>query len=261
MRWSINVLPNEIEAAAQFCRDRDLGLEVTAFAFPKVLDEIREEQIALHRAHLINVGPLSLHGPYLDLYPASPDPELVRISQRRHEAGMTAAERLGVQLYVGHLNFVPLIRNPDYRAKFVERTAGFWRPLGRRAAASGITIVLENMWEPDPSLQVEVIRLVDLPNVKASFDNGHALIYSSLSAADWIRSLGRNLAHCHLHDNDKSMDQHRAVRDGVEQWPSLLLELRRSCPEVICVLESDTLKSNARSWDAVSQYLTESSAW
>ena len=47
--------------------------------------------------------------------------------------------------------------------------------------------------------QQQVLEAANHPHLKASFDNGHALLFSHVPAADWIKELGSDLAHCHLH--------------------------------------------------------------
>ena len=57
----------------------------------------------------------------------------------------------------------------------------------------------------------------ELQSLKASFDNGHALVFSTVCAADWIETLGADLYHCHLHDNDGEVDRHNAIGSGKEE--------------------------------------------
>lgn len=247
MRVGISVTEDELEEAAAFCRSEALGLEVTAFADPKNLDEDFDRCLQRHAEAVDGIPFLSLHGPFLDLYCTSPDPKVVELCRRRQRRGLEAARILGADLYVAHLNSIPLIRNERYRDGFASAAAGFWRPLAEDAASEGITIVLENMWEPSPGLQRLVTEAVDHPHLRASFDNGHGLVFSELTAGEWIAELGPQLAHLHLHDNDGEYDHHRAIGDGVEDWPALVRALGEHAPEVTLILESDRLETNRAS--------------
>ena len=243
-KLAINTVGDELEASAEFCRGQGIGLEVDDFAFPLNLDGDMTERIKRHAAATSGISPLSLHGPFLDLIATSPDPAIVEVCRKRHRAALYAAGEIGATLYVAHTNFNPLIRNGDYVKNFTKRMLDFWLPLADDAAKSRIVICFENLWEPGPELQVELISAAAHPNLKASFDNGHALVFSARPAKYWIETLGLNLVHCHLHDNSGEFDEHNPVAEGKENWPELLDAAEKFSPEAIFVLESDYLEKN-----------------
>ncbi len=168
----------------------------------------------------------------------------------RHEQALRASLELSATVYVAHLNSLPLIRNKGYLADFAERAAEFWTPYADMAAASGAVIALENMWERSPDLQRRVVETAGHPALRASFDNGHAQVFSDVPAPEWIAALGESLAHCHLHDNDGQYDAHEPVGDGIADWPALLEALARSPAQPMIVLESDRLERNRASLEA-----------
>lgn len=253
-RLSINALESELEAAASFCRAESLGIEVTAFAFPHTLSDELDASLARHAAAVAGIVPVSVHGPFLDLYPASRDKEVVALARRRHEQGLRASAALGATLYVAHLSYLPIIRNRGYRDGFAAATAEFWTPLADEAASHGITVVLENLWEPGPEMQRAVLDHARHPALKASFDNGHALVFSNVPAATWIEVIGADLAHCHLHDNDGQEDQHGVIGTGREEWEALFAAMRRHASDCQIVLESDDLARNRASVAAARIY-------
>lgn len=257
---AINALQDELDESAAVCRAENLGLEITAFAFPSGLDDGFEERVRNHRTTLAGIAPLSLHGPFLDLYPASVDPAIVQVCRQRHERAFEAAAGTGASVYVAHLSSVPLIRNKRYREHFVSATVKFWLPFADWAAPRGITIVLENLWEAGPELQKAVIEAAQHRALKASFDNGHALIFSDLPASHWIEVLGSDLAHCHLLDNGGEYDEHRPLGQGCEDWPAVFRALRTSAPEALIVLESDKLAANRESLEQARRFLETSDA-
>jgi sugar phosphate isomerase/epimerase len=254
---AINILEDELEQGAAFCRSEGLGLELTPFAFPSGLDDGLEARIERHAAAVDGLAWTSVHGPFLDLYVTSPDPEVVAVCRRRHRAALEAAYAVGASLYVAHLNSVPLIRSVQYRERFARAAAEFWLPFADAAGKHGVTIVLENMWEQGPELQKAVVTRANHPAVQASFDNGHALVFSEIPASRWIEALGTDLAHCHLHDNDGTYDQHRAAGDGIEDWSALTEALARHAPGARVVLESDHLEANRRSLENLRSYFSD----
>lgn len=248
---AVNALEEELAAAVDLCRHEGIGLEVTAFAYPANLDSDFRGRVERHVKVLAGLSPILCHGPFLDLYPTSPDPEVAAVARARHERALEAAAAVGAGIYVAHLGSIPLIRNPGYRRRFPAAAAEFWSGMADRAAESGTTIVLENLWEGGPELQKEVVGRAGHPHLKASFDNGHALVFSARPAPEWIAGLGEDLHHLHLHDNDGSSDEHRPVGQGTEDWLALIDAWRTHAPRATLVMESDRLEANRRSLQAV----------
>lgn len=248
MQPAINILVDELEEAAAFCRTEGCGAEITAFAYPAALDsDSCSASVVRHREALRGLPQVSFHGPFLDLYVTSGDPRIVEVCRARHEQALRTALSLSVQVYVAHLNSLPLIRNIGYIDAFAERAAAFWRPLAELAWKGGVTIALENMWERTPEAQKRVVEEVRHPGLKASFDNGHALVFSDVPASKWVTTLGSDLAHCHLHDNDGEYDSHLPIGDGIEDWAALSAALKGLESQPILVLESDKLERNRTS--------------
>ena len=231
---AINALEHEIGDAIAFCVEENLGIEVTGFAFSSGLDIGYEERIARNVKALEGIAWVSLHGPFIDLIANSPDPAIVEVSKQRHGLGLDAAKRVGAKIYVAHLNANPLIRNKGYRNNFPKAVANFWLPFADDAGKHGMTIVLENLWEEGPEWQKRVIEEANHPHLKASLDNGHALVFSERPAKEWIEVLGPDLYHCHLHDNDGTYDQHKSIGEGIEDWPSSMAITIRRCTKRIC---------------------------
>lgn len=243
-RLAVNALGDELQAAADFCRAEHLGLEVTDFAFPANLDGDLEANVARHRRAADGIPLVICHGPFWELVAASKDPAIVQVVLRRHSAALRAAREIGATFYIAHTNFNPLIREASYRRNFPRRLLDFWLPLADDAARHEITICLENIWDPGPEVQAELVSLADHPYLKASFDNGHALVFSARPAAEWIETLGPGLVHCHLHDNSGQSDEHKPVGEGKEDWPALLEAAERYAPQAVLVMESDRLENN-----------------
>jgi sugar phosphate isomerase/epimerase len=243
-RLAINTVGDELLVSAAYCREQRIGIEVTDFAFPQNLDGDMTERIKRHRMSVVGISPVISHGPFLDLIAVSQDSAIVEVTRKRHAASLHAAREIRATLYIAHTNYNPLIRNASYKRNFAKRMREFWLPLADEAAKSQIVICLENLWEADPETQAEVISEIGHPNLKATFDNGHALVFSEKPARHWIETLGRDLAHCHLHDNSGEADEHGPVGDGIENWGELLLAASTFSPEAILVAESDFLASN-----------------
>ena len=246
-KLALNVLDNELNQAAAFARSKGLGLEVATFAFPENLEQHDADLMARHIRALEGITPVASHGPFLDLAATSRDPAIVAICEQRHRRSLEATFQLKATIYVAHTNFNPLIRQEGYRRDFTRRLCDFWLPLADVAGQHEVTIVLENLWEEGPEIQQQVVDMANHPHLRASFDNGHALVFSRRSASDWIKALGDSLVHLHLHDNNGEQDEHLPVGQGIENWSGLLEAVLRYAPKALLVAESDKLESNRSS--------------
>lgn len=259
-RLLINSTPANLEQSARFCLSEKIGLEISDFAFPKSPDVDEVESTAKQAAAASGMPLVGCHGPFLDLIGTSRDPAIVEISRKRHQAALAATHQVGACYYIAHVNYNALIRNPPYRKNFAQRSADFWRPLADWAGARNITISLENLWEPAPEIQEEILAVAKHEFLKASLDNGHALIFSEFPAAHWIEKLGKNLFHCHLHDNSGTQDEHKPVGEGKEDWTALIAALRKWAPDALLVAESDELDLNRKSLTKLRALLSAYSA-
>lgn len=253
-KLAINTVGNELDAAADFCKAEDIGLEVSDLASPSNLDGNLAPLIERHRQAVAGISPLLSHGPFFDLIATSPDPAIVAVTKQRHEAAIVASAEIGASFYVAHTNFTPMIRNPSYRRNWTKRMLDFWLPLAEKAEKHSIIICMENLWEPSPDIQADLISSGKHPCLRASFDNGHALVFSDASASSWVETLGDALAHCHLHDNSGEIDEHKPVGEGKENWPELLEAIKKHSPQAILVAESDNLEKNKISIDKLRSF-------
>ena len=69
-----------------------------------------------------------------------------------------------------------------------------------------------------PDMLKKLVRAVNSPYFKICLDVGHAYIFGKISLEDWVKRLGKDLAHVHLHDNAKVFDEHLGLGRGTIQW-------------------------------------------
>ena len=150
-------------------------------------------------------------------------------------------------MYITHTNFTPLIKDASYKKNWFRRTIDFWLPYADQAGKAGVTICMENLWEPEPEMHAELIAAANHPHFRATLDNGHCLVFSNVSSSRWVETLGELLVHCHVHDNSGELDEHKPVGQGIEDWPALIAALHRWALGAVVVAESDRLDDNRQS--------------
>ncbi len=231
----------------QLACQRGLGIELMAFSLPQVLDS---EWRALHKeykAALADVaGPLTMHGPFMDLVSGSPDERINMVTYGRYEHVIRIAAGLGVQQVVFHANYIGLLHNDFYRQGWHQRNVDFWGPLGDYAKAYDVVIAIENMWEFDPTIISNLLCELDHPYLKACIDVGHAYLFSDPNVGfdDWLETMRPWIIELHLNNNNGVMDEHHGFdwEQGVLKYGEILPKLRALPRNPVMVLEMDRLE-------------------
>jgi len=229
-----------IEDCVKLATRQGLGIEVMAFAYPDVLDGNWQDILEFYKQLLRPVpGRLSMHGPFMDMAPGSPDKQIKVICMKRYEHAIRIADVLGVGLVVFHANFIASIHNIEYRSGWQQRNIDFWGELAYYAYQYGITIAVENMWEFDPYIIGDVLKAVDHPNLRACLDVGHAHLFSEVPFDEWLKAMEPWLVHIHANNNNGVIDVHRGLADGVLDYPHILNQLRSMTMPPTITLEMD----------------------
>ena len=179
-------------------------------------------------------GRFVLHGPFNELTPAAIDPLVVDITVKRYRQAFQKAQALGCKKLVLHAGFVPLIYYPEW---FIARSIDFWKKLLADVPGT-LTVCLENVMEPEPSMLLDIIRAIDSPRLRVCLDLGHANTSASREPPEaWLLACAPYLSHVHLHNNTGERDLHAPLFDGAMDIAALLRTLDRLAPEATVTLE------------------------
>lgn len=232
MYWLISTIA---ETAVETAFAHDLGLEIADFAVSTILETDLTDKIAHYRQILAKLGrPSVLHAAYMELSPAAVDPALLRLTRERYLQACRIAGELGISRIVCHTGYMSQIY---YRNWMIESSILFWREFLPQLP-EGVEILLENVLEEDPFLQVEICQGVNHPRFRACLDLGHAnSVISEYALQEWISILAPWLSHIYLHDNDGTDDLHLDLGRGTIDLVSVLDHLFALCPEISLTLE------------------------
>ena len=235
---------NNIDACVAMAHDYGLGIELMAFSVPQVLDSDWRELLSHYRTALADLpGPLTMHGPFMDLVSGSPDERINAVTYGRYEHVIRIADQLNVRQLVFHANYIGLLHNDFYRRGWHQRNVDFWGPLGDYARAHNVVVAIENMWEYDPSIIGNLLSELDHPNLKACIDIGHAQLFSDpgIGIDDWLEVMGEWVVELHMNNNNGVMDEHFGFDwdQGVLDYATLLPKLRQLPLSPLMVLEMD----------------------
>lgn len=189
-------------------KDLDVGIEIQDFTQPELLDGDYMGRVEDYKEKLQGFDkPISIHGPFLDLKPFSPDLEIRRVSIEKYKKALIVARELKAEYIVFHSQINPWINEPSMRKLNNEMQRDFWNHILDEVDFEG-TIIIENVFEDDPVLIKELIEIIDKPNIRICLDIGHSKLGCRSGLKYWIYELREYIEYVHLHWNEGKYDTH-----------------------------------------------------
>lgn len=155
---------------------------------------------------------------------------------------MRNVAELGCQTYVVHLGSLP--KDGD-RARSWNQVHKAVDQLATQAQDLGMVLVLENGMAGYLASNAELVALVagyGHPAVGLCYDSGHAHIMGDAAAI--LRQMSPYVVTVHLHDNDRSGDQHLIPGLGTMEWAPVV-EALAACPRL---KHAETEAANYPEW-------------
>jgi sugar phosphate isomerase/epimerase len=182
------------------------------------LDLLTLEDAAL-LGRSLDYGPsLSFHAPFMDLSPGAVDARVRAVTLERFHHTLDLADILRPRCIVFHSGYEKwkYSLRPDI---WLDQSLLTWKPLLHRAEGLGVKIAIENIFEDEPSNLRLLMEKMGSPGFGICFDTGHCHLFSSVPLETWMESLGEYIVELHLHDNDRSADQHLPMGEGTFDFP------------------------------------------
>ena len=156
---------------------------------------------------------ITLHGPFQDLAPGALDDAVLAASRQRLRQAFRYLPVFRPAAVVCHLGYEARHYHWD-REAWLARSQATWRELAGAAAAHGAVVRLENVYETEPELFLELLKGVNAPNLEVCLDVGHLLAFGGGDFPRWLQALTPVVGQLHLHDNDGQGDTHLALGAG-----------------------------------------------
>jgi sugar phosphate isomerase/epimerase len=179
---------------------------------------------------------ITLHGPFQDLAPGSLDDGVLAASRRRLRQAFRYLPIFQPQAVVCHLGYEAHHYRWD-QERWLSRAAATFKELAAIAARHRVPVMLENVYETEPELFLEILGRAGAPNLKVCFDVGHLLAFSTGDYPRWLAALGPFIGQLHLHDNVGEADAHLALGTGHVPLEEVLTYLARLGNRPIVTLE------------------------
>ncbi len=186
------------------------------------VDNVNEEFLNFLKEHIDKHSfRSSLHAPFMEQDIGSADDSLQQRTYRRLQHTLDMAARLGSQRIVVHPGYGDMPDEGDF-IQWLKRAGGLLKSLCQSACGLGRQIAFENIYDSTPERLYMLLDTVESEGAGICFDTGHHNLFSPLPMQSWFDRLGNNILVCHIHDNDRSGDQHLAIGDGCIDYSPLI---------------------------------------
>lgn len=218
--------------SAAVAREYGLGLEIADFCTAVNMEEGFSQWDAQVKRKLEGIPARVFHGPFNELFPCAIDPKARELAAMRYRQAIRLAKTYGAEKVVFHGGYNPCLYFPVW---YAEQSIVFWKEFLREDP--GVEIVLENVWEPEPEMLLQIVSGVDDPKFRICLDVGHVNAYGKKGSMEWVETLSPFLSHFHLHNNDGSWDTHSPLDRGTIPMEKLLEKAAANCGSATCTLE------------------------
>jgi len=198
----------------------EIGLDATA------LDRFSHDDFSRIAAELHKYArSVTLHGPFIDLNPGSPDSAVRRVTEQRFEQLLELVPLFKPISVVCHAGY-DTKRYDYFKDTWLEASLEVWSWLAGRLAENGSRLMLENVYEDGPEDMRILFKRLKRHGVGFCLDAGHVSAFSQTDLDVWLAVLGPYLGQLHLHDNFGNRDAHLAIGSGAIDFSKIFKYLK-----------------------------------
>lgn len=188
----------------------NLGVEIQDFTEPNLSKYEKKSIIKEYLKLFKSYNNLKcMHGPFIDLEPASPDPLIRKVSQSRYIETLKIANILGIEHVIFHSQINPFVNYPllSDLNDFQDKEA--WERILYKSKYDGY-IYLENVYEQRPYMLKKRLDVINNPQIKVNLDIGHCNI-GKVNLDKWLDTLKNYIGYMHVHSNSGIYDTHNPI--------------------------------------------------
>jgi sugar phosphate isomerase/epimerase len=228
--------------AAPLAREHGLGLELAEFCTAYNMDAdfgIWDRRV---RRQMAGISRFVFHAPFNELCPAAVDPMIAAVAKKRYAQAYALMRGYGIVAMTVHSGYMPVLYDADW---FAERSASFWKEF-LSDKPKDFKVYMENVFERDPSLLLDIAGKVGDGRFRLCLDVGHAATSGKASPmAEWVERTAPFLGHVHLHNNDGLNDTHSALGDGETDVAATIRAIAEAAPHAQFTIEASDGKASA----------------
>lgn len=236
------------ERAIEVIKENHLGIELNDLCISEMLDEDKvQETIRMMEQEIKDsyAESVLIHGPFTEIVPASIDHRMVDLGLERLNEAYDVCRILGVKKMIVHSGYLPPLYFKNWH---IDRSVEFWKRF-MSDKADDFNLCIENVLEDEPFMLKELIERLNDKRISLCIDIGHANWSNNgkYSVAEWIKILGKDIGHFHLHNNYGSKDNHNEIHDGQMDMIEIMETIGNYCREDITMtIESHICEESAK---------------
>jgi sugar phosphate isomerase/epimerase len=161
----------------------------------------------------------TMHAPFMDLSPGGFDRKVRTLTADTLKRSVEVALLLGVRGIVCHPGYDKW-RFDGQLELWLDGSVETWSAV-LAEAGQDVPIMLENVFEYEPSSFIALFDRFNNPNLRFCFDTGHFNLFSTVDLDGWLGPLGGRLKEMHLHDNHGTSDDHLPIGRGTFPFRAL----------------------------------------
>ncbi|MFN3740697.1 MAG: sugar phosphate isomerase/epimerase family protein [Thermodesulfovibrionales bacterium] len=195
-------------------------IDLEVYISSRILDTVELSEIASLKNKLNYDPELTIHAPFMDLSPGAIDSLVRKVTVQRFSTIIEIAGSLGAKAVVFHSGY----EKWKYGLKiepWLEGSIKTWKEILERVAGRFL-VLIENIFEDEPANLRLLMEEIDIPNFGLCFDTGHFNLFSRVSLQEWLSHTLPYIRELHLHNNDRTSDQHYPVDEGTFNMVELL---------------------------------------
>jgi sugar phosphate isomerase/epimerase len=179
---------------------------------------------------------ITLHGPFMDLSPGSPDPQIRELTKFRFEQLIDAASVFKPETVVCHAGY-DHVRYDFCKEQWLEHTLETWKWLGSELFERGTRLMLENVYEKNPAELLQVLEQLDPAHTGYCLDVGHLASFGNYPLDQWLNATEKFIGQLHLHDNNGDHDSHLGMGKGTINFGILFEAIRLMKTKPVITIE------------------------
>jgi sugar phosphate isomerase/epimerase len=156
---------------------------------------------------------ITLHAPFLDLSPGSPDTKIREATRLRYQQLIDTIPIFSPISIVCHSGYDD-DRYSFCKESWMEYCIETLKWLGDEIYNHGSRMMLENVYETHPDDLLAVINHLNPTHTRCCLDIGHLTVFGKHPLDVWISTLGPYIGQFHLHDNHGARDNHIGLGEG-----------------------------------------------
>jgi sugar phosphate isomerase/epimerase len=187
----------------------------------------------------------TVHAPFMDLSPGGVDKAVRSITKDKLKKSVEMAnilDALGIVCHGGYNKWY----FDGHKQIWLDGSLDTWQEM-LQAAGKGLPVIIENIFEEEPSTLIELFGHFKDKGLYYCFDSGHFNLFSTVSLEEWLTPLREMIREMHLHDNHGTSDEHLPVGEGTFPFR----ELKRFIKGLNNVIYTSEIHGEARAIEAI----------